>query len=174
MAGYARIRMLSSRHDQNQAIHTWNTYAYTHTHIHRIVAAQSSVGDAMWPKRTLEGLISAVKTRVGPSIRLRFERTVDLGDWEQDSREHMCVCVIVHVCMYACMYARIQWTPCCVFCILCKSKYAKEFISTCMRRVTTLFVSQWKCSKRDPKKLQGTSTLGKSHYIHIVSHIMCI
>lgn len=54
----------------------------------RVVAAQGSVGDMMWPKNTIPGLQSAVRTRVSSqSIRLRFERTVNLGAWEEQSRE---------------------------------------------------------------------------------------
>jgi len=55
----------------------------------RVIAAQGSVGDMMWPKTTIQGLQTAVRTRMsGNSIRLRFERTVNLGTWEEQSRKN--------------------------------------------------------------------------------------
>jgi 2'-5' RNA ligase len=51
----------------------------------RIVATQGSIGTQLWPKKTLDGILSAVTTRMGNSITLKIERKVQLGSWEQRS-----------------------------------------------------------------------------------------
>uniref|UniRef100_A0A7S4PKN5 PDZ domain-containing protein n=2 Tax=Guillardia theta TaxID=55529 RepID=A0A7S4PKN5_GUITH len=53
----------------------------------RIVATQSSVGNGMWPKTTLEGILSAVRTRMDSNIRIKVARKVNLGAWEQSSMD---------------------------------------------------------------------------------------
>ena len=49
----------------------------------RIVAADSTVGDKLWPVSNVEGLVSAVTTRLpGKPIRLQFERSVNVGEFK--------------------------------------------------------------------------------------------
>ena len=55
----------------------------------RIVATQASIGANLWPKKTLDGILSAVLSRMGSSITVRIEREVQLGAWEQRSSRVM-------------------------------------------------------------------------------------
>jgi hypothetical protein len=45
----------------------------------RIVATSASVGDAMWEKRTLDGVLAAIQTRVDGKVRLRVARDSAAG-----------------------------------------------------------------------------------------------
>eukprot|EP00639_Heterosigma_akashiwo_P035895 CAMPEP_0194726378 /NCGR_PEP_ID=MMETSP0296-20130528/30939_1 /TAXON_ID=39354 /ORGANISM="Heterosigma akashiwo, Strain CCMP2393" /LENGTH=378 /DNA_ID=CAMNT_0039631329 /DNA_START=289 /DNA_END=1421 /DNA_ORIENTATION=+ len=48
----------------------------------RLVAVSASLGDRMWECGTVEGAVSAVTSRkFDRPVRLRLERTVDLGEW---------------------------------------------------------------------------------------------
>ena len=47
------------------------------------MAAQGSVGEQLWAATSLEGVTSAVRTRLGRTFALRFSREVQLGKWEQ-------------------------------------------------------------------------------------------
>lgn len=49
----------------------------------QVVATQASVGDQLWPQKSLAGVSSAVQTRIGRTFTLRFSREVQLGKWEQ-------------------------------------------------------------------------------------------
>ena len=42
----------------------------------RIVATSASVGPAMWPKNTVDGVASAVRSRIGDNVRFRLERAL--------------------------------------------------------------------------------------------------
>eukprot|EP00277_Geminigera_cryophila_P036523 CAMPEP_0173106580 /NCGR_PEP_ID=MMETSP1102-20130122/41136_1 /TAXON_ID=49646 /ORGANISM="Geminigera sp., Strain Caron Lab Isolate" /LENGTH=424 /DNA_ID=CAMNT_0014003745 /DNA_START=84 /DNA_END=1355 /DNA_ORIENTATION=- len=53
----------------------------------RITATQSSIGSSLWPKKTLDGVLSATRTRMSSSIMFRIERKVQLGSWEQRSTQ---------------------------------------------------------------------------------------
>ena len=49
----------------------------------RIVATSGSIGSSLWPKKTLDGILSATRTRMSSSIIFQFERKVQLGSWQQ-------------------------------------------------------------------------------------------
>jgi len=55
----------------------------------RIVATQSSIGSSLWPKKTLDGILSATRTRMGSSITFKIERKVQLGSWVRRSTQVM-------------------------------------------------------------------------------------
>jgi hypothetical protein len=47
----------------------------------RVVAVSASFGDGMWASRTVEGVVSAISTRIGSTVKLTLERQVRVGDW---------------------------------------------------------------------------------------------
>ena len=49
----------------------------------RIVATSGSIGSSLWPKKTLDGILSATRTRMSSSITFQIERKVQLGSWQQ-------------------------------------------------------------------------------------------
>jgi len=53
----------------------------------RIVATSASMGDAMWEKRTLDGVQAAIQTRVDGNVRLRLARVVTPGRWRPGAWE---------------------------------------------------------------------------------------
>ena len=53
----------------------------------RIVATSSTLGSSLWPKKTLDGILSATRTRMSSSITFRIERKVQLGSWQQRSSQ---------------------------------------------------------------------------------------
>ena len=46
----------------------------------RVVAVSASFGDGMWASRTVEGVVSAISTRIS-TVKLTLERQVRVGDW---------------------------------------------------------------------------------------------
>jgi hypothetical protein len=48
-----------------------------------VVATSASVGSSMWDKRSLDGVLSAISTRLftSPTVTLRFRRTRYIGSW---------------------------------------------------------------------------------------------
>ena len=54
-----------------------------------VVATSGTIGDQMWEKSTLEGVLAAISTRlaISPTIALRLRRTQHLGVWASEMRE---------------------------------------------------------------------------------------
>ena len=50
----------------------------------RVVAVSASFGDGLWASRTIEGVVSAITTRIGNTVKLRLERQVRVGSWGDD------------------------------------------------------------------------------------------
>ena len=51
-----------------------------------IVATSGTLGDTLWRKSTLEGVLAAISTRlaISPTVTLRLERTHRLGQWAEE------------------------------------------------------------------------------------------
>lgn len=57
-----------------------------------VVATSGTVGDALWEKSSLEGVLAAISTRLAllPTVRLRLERWQTFGPWAQELHEIAC------------------------------------------------------------------------------------